>query len=310
MVQRVSRTCAAALLIAAALTAAQEPNPEEVAAYQAFVTASQAGEVAAAAEAGRAYLQRFPAAPNAEYVRKWVTQARGTLFNQALKEGNMAEMVRLGREQLAERPDDLAYLLSLAVNLRKNVLLGSQKQPELEAAAGEFALAAIKLVEGGAAPAGGDPARWNKAATLSLLQQTAAIAAYRAERTDEALTRFEAALRAAPDVPGLAGYSAFYCGRIRKDRYDAAVAAYQARPEAERTAAEPPAEVVAALERVHAEADRAIECFAAFVGATQKNNPFGDVRATLEQALEALWASRHPDDPEGLEALIARYAEK
>jgi hypothetical protein len=291
----------------AAAAQAQEASVEEVIAYQTWMQASQAGDVAKAAEAGQAFLKQFPQSASAAYVKQWLARARGGLFNQAIKDANTADIVRIGREQLAESPDDLAYLMALSVNLRKNVLLGSQKNPEWEAAAGEFAAKAAALVEGGAVPAGADPAKFNKNATLALLEQVAAISAQKADKKDEALARYEKSLALAPQSAAVAGYSGFYCGRLRKDKYDAAVAAYQALPEAARAAAEPGAEVKAALDAVNAQTDGTIACWAAFLGATQKANPFGDVRATIEQAAKALWQSRHPNDAAGFDALVARH---
>jgi tetratricopeptide (TPR) repeat protein len=293
---------------------AQETNVEEVVAYQMFYQASQAGDAAKALEAAQAYVKQFPEGPNAAYIKKWLAKAtaqtRGAQFNQALKEGNSAELIRIGREQLAEKPDDLSYLISLAVNLRKNVLLGSQKNPEWTAAAGEFSAQALKLIEGGALPPGTDPAKWNKDATLSLLYQNVAIAAQRADKNDDALQAYEKSLALGGNAASLAAYSGFYCGKLRKDKYDAAVAAYQSLPEDKRAATPPAPEAQTALDEVNAQADATIECWAVFVGATQKTNPFGDARAPVDEALKALYTSRHPGSPEGLQALIARHAEK
>lgn len=293
---------------------AQEANVEEVVAYQAFYQASQAGDVAKALEAAQAYVKQFPEGPNAAYIKQWLAKAsaqtRGAQFNQALKDGNVAELIRVGREQLAEKPDDLAYLISLALNLRKHVLLGSQKNAEWEHAAGEFSAQAAHLIDGGALPPGTDPAKWNKATTLALLHQNVAIAAQRADKADEALQAFDKSLALAGDSASLVAYSGFYCGKLRKEKYDTAVAAYQALPEDIRTATPPAPQAQAARDAIDAQADAAIECWAAFVGATQKTNPFGDARATVEQALKALYASRHPEAPDGLQALVARHAEK
>lgn len=294
--------------------AAQEASVEEVVAYQTFYQASQAGDAQKALEAGQAYVKQFPDGPNAAYIEQWLAkvsaQNRGAQFNQALKDGKMADLIRIGREQLAEKPDDLAYLLSLSVELRKNVLLGSQKNAEWEAAAGEFSLRALKLIEGGALPPGTDPARWNKDTTLALLYQNVAIAAQRADRNEDALSAYEKSLGLGGEAAGLAAYSGFYCGKLRKEKYDAAVAAYQALPEDARTATPPAAAAQAALDEVNRQADAAIACWAAFVGGTQKTNPFGDARTSVEQALKAMYASRHPDAPDGVQALIARHAEK
>jgi hypothetical protein len=307
VVRRVALAVLSSLLASAAI--AQEASPEEVVAYHTWYTASQSGEIAAATEAAKAFLAKFPKGENAGYVQKWLGQLRGGQFNQAIKDGNTAELVRIGREQLAENPDDLSYLISLSVNLRKNVLLGSQRNPEWEAAAGQFAAKAIALIEGGATPPGTDPATWSKDAALALLHQTVALSAQKADQDGPALAHFEASLKLAPGQAGLAGYNGFYCGKLRNDKYSAALAAYQALPEEERAAAEPGEQVKAARAEVEAQADATIACWAAFLGATSKSNPFGEVRSTIQEGLKAMWATRHPDAPDGWQELVAKSAE-
>jgi hypothetical protein len=95
------------------------------------------------------------------------------------------------------------------------------------------------------------------------------------------------------------------CGTLHKSKYDAAVAKYQALPEAARTSDPPAAEAAAAIDVANREADAAIDCWARFLAVTAANP--SDVRTRVEQALAALYQYRHPDQPLGYQALVDKY---
>src|SRR3989442_4639617 len=100
---------------------AQDPAAEEAAAYKAWFEANQAKDYAKAMELAKAYLEKFPNgnAQNVAYLKKWIPQIRGYLFNQAVTAGNMGEMIRLGKEALASDPDNLDYLWVMINQIRE-----------------------------------------------------------------------------------------------------------------------------------------------------------------------------------------------
>ena len=300
---------AAALFVAGAgrATAQDEPALEEAAAYGAWYQANEAKDVAKAYELAREYVQKFPKGQYAEFLTKWVAGARGALFNQALQKKDMAAMLKLGQERLAEDPDDLAYLVSLALNLRRYELFASPANFTHAAEAADFSKRAIALIEAGKVPGGADPAKWNKNDALGWLHQNLAAIAYKDEKKDDALAAFQKSTEADKDNAGLVAYNLLYAGFIHKDRYDAAVKQYQELPEADRQAAEPTEAAKAAVEEANRHADAAIESWARFAGLAEAQGTYGETRERIARALAGLWAYRNPEDPEGYLKLIEQH---
>jgi len=295
---------AAALLATVPLRAQQEGNVEEVTAYGAFHAAQTAGDTAKAAELARAYLEKFPQGQYAEFLTKWLTGARWARFNEAIKKKDMAAMVTVGREGLAQDPADLNYLYWMALNLRQNELLGAGADPHADAAA-EFSRKAIERIEAGAVPVGVDAAKWNKDANLAWLHQNLALIAAKQGKTEDALAAYEKSSALAGSDVALNARNTLGCGTLHKTKYDQAVAQYQALPEASRTSDPPAAEATAAIDLANREADAAIECWARFMAVTAASP--SEVRTKVEQALAALYQYRHPDQPQGYQALVEKY---
>jgi tetratricopeptide (TPR) repeat protein len=294
----------AAVLLAVTSLSAQEANVEEVTAYGAFHAAQTAGDTAKATELARAYLEKFPKGQYAEFLTKWLTGARWTRFNEAIKKKDMAGMITVGREGLAQDPADLNYLYWMALNLRQNELLAGSESPNAEAIA-EFSRKAIERIEAGGVPVGVEAAKWNKDANLAWLHQNLALIAAKQGKADEALQGYEKSSALSPKDVALNARNTLGCGTLHKSKYDQAVARYQALPEASRTSDPPAAEATAAIDAANKEADAAIDCWARFMAVTAANP--SEVRTKVEQALGALYQYRHPDQPQGYQALVEKY---
>ena len=294
---------AAAWLAAGPLWAQGEASVEEVTAYTAFHAAQTAGDAAKATTLAREYLQKFPKGQYADALTKWLGAARWGRFNEAIKKKDMAGMVTVGREALAEDPGDVNYLYWTAVNLRQNELLAGGDQ-NAEAAA-EFSRKAIERIEAGAVPVGVDAAKWNKDAVLAVLHQNLALVAARQGKSDEALQHYEKSSTLAPKDVAINARNTLGCGTLHKSKYDDAVAKYQALPEAARTSDPPAAEATATIDQANKEADAAIDCWARFLAVTAANP--SETRNKVEQALGALYQYRHPDEPQGYQALVEKY---
>jgi tetratricopeptide (TPR) repeat protein len=295
---------AAALLTAPLLRAQQEGNVEEVTAYGAFHAAQTAGDTAKAAELARAYLEKFPKGQYAEYLNKFLNGARWQRFNESIKAKDMAAMVTVGREGLAADPADLNYLYWMAVNLRQNELLGAGDPPHLKDVE-EFSRKAIERIEAGGTPVGVDAAKWDKNGALALFHQNLALIAAKKGETEQALQEYQKSSALSPKDIGLNARNHLGCGTLHKSAYDDAVAKYQALPEAARTSDPPAPEAASAIERANLEADAAIDCWAHFLAVTSGST--SDIRTKVEQALGALYEYRHPDQPQGYQALVEKY---
>src|SRR6266481_1473524 len=128
------------------------------------------------------YLAKFPSGQYAEFLKKWLGGARGALFNEAIKAKDMDAMLRVGKERLAESPDDLDYVMGMALNLRINELFANPPRDAHAAEVAELSERAIDLIEGGKLPTGADPAKWKKDDTLAWLYQNQAIVAMKQDR--------------------------------------------------------------------------------------------------------------------------------
>jgi tetratricopeptide (TPR) repeat protein len=295
---------AAALLASAPLRGQEEGNVEEVTAYGAFHAAQTAGDTAKAAELARAYLQKFPKGQYAEYLGKFLGTARWQQFNEAIKKKDMAGMITVGREGLAQDAGDVNYLYWMAVNLRQNELLGAGEAAHAKEAE-EFTLKAIERVEAGGVPVGVDPAKFDKNGSLGLFQQSLALLAAKRGDTAKALEHYQKSSALAPKDIAINARNYLGCGTVHKSAYDQAVEKYQALPEAARTSDPPAAEAAAAVDVANKEADAAIDCWARFLAVTAANP--SDTRTKVEQALGALYQYRHPDQPQGYQALVEKY---
>ena len=286
--------------------AAQEASLDEASAYQAWFTANAANDLPQASDLAQAYLDKFPSGQYAEYLGKWLTGRRWSLFNEAIKKKDMAEMVRLGEARLKQDPKDLTYLYWMALNLRQHELLAPSDVTHAKEAK-DFSARAIELIDAGGQPAGVDAAKWNKDVNLAWLHQNLALLAAKEGNKDEALEHYELSSTLAPKDVGIQARNTLGCGAIYKDRYDEAVAKYQALPGGERSAESPSAAATQPIGEANANADKAIDCWAHFLGVT-RGAASEAVRSKMEATLAALYKYRHPDEPEGYKALVEKYA--
>jgi len=288
----------------ARVSTTQDAAAEEAAAYKAWYDANQAKDYPKAMELAKAYLAKFPNgdASHVGFLKKWIPQVRGMQFKQAADAKNIAEIIRIGKEVLAEDADNLDYLLAMIVQIRTNELSANPPNFSHAADAADFSERAIRLLEAGKSPTGADPKTFNKNVTLAYLHGGLATIYEHDKNIDKALAEYEKA----GQLESTNATFFFHCGRIHNDKYAAAATKYQAIPEADRDAAEPKPEVKTALEEVNKQADAVIVCWARFLGLTaDKKDGFSpETRAKIEKALSDLYKYRHPDAPDGLQKLI------
>jgi hypothetical protein len=299
----------------ASLAGAQDQA--EADAYKAWYDANAAKDYAKAMPLAKAYIEKFPTGKYAEYLKKtWIPSIRGYFYKQAADAKNVAEVIRIGKEVLAEDPDNLDYLLALVVQIRANELFANPPNYAHATEAADFSGHAIRLIEAGKVPAAADPKTpFNKNATLAYLHETVAkVNEGHAKNPDKALASYE---KAAELDSANAAYF-FHCGRIHNDKYAAAAQAYEAAqkkadaiPDADKNAAEPKPEVKAAVDgakaalaEVNGQADAVIKCWARFLGLTAEKNTWGETRGRILLAFTELYKYRHNGATDGLDKLI------
>jgi hypothetical protein len=274
--------------------AAQEEVQDEGAAYRAWYAASQAKETAKAIEAAHAYLKQYPTGQYADFLKKWLGQANMTVLDAAIKEKRTADIVKVGQDILAGDPDNLNILYALAFNIRRNELLASPASYEHAGPAAEFSKKAIALIEAGKTPSGAQS--FDKSATLAWLTQILAMNEAKGGNSAEAIKLYDKSTSLAPHDPAVAGRNMLAVLAMRQSTYAEAAKAYNALPDADKAAAEPSPGVKAARERINTEADALIDCAAAFVAFAKVKNLPAATREKVNQTLEAVYKSRHPED--------------
>jgi tetratricopeptide (TPR) repeat protein len=305
-------TAAGIVFLAAALAlvspppvAAQEEVQDEGAAYRAWHAASQAGDNAKAMAAAKAYLEQYPTGQYADFLKKWLPTAQMTALDAAIKGKRMSEMITVGHEILAADPENLNVLYALAFNLRLNELLASPPKTDHAKEAKELSQKAISLVEGGKTLSG--VATFNKDATLAWLYQSLAVIEGSGGDPAEAVRLYDKSSAFAPEDVGIKGRNLLNVITMQYGSYVDAAKAFNALPEADRGAAEPPDTVKAARETLNAEADRFIDTATTFVAfAKAKSLPAATVDR-VSQMLQSVYKGRFPEDTtlEGLTKMLA-----
>jgi hypothetical protein len=296
---------AALITLSAPITAAaQEPAADEAAAYSAFHAASQGTDTAAALAAAKAYLDKFPSGQYADAIKKWQDQARLTQLDAAIKDKRTADMITIGKEILAADAENLNVIYALAFNIRRNELLASPPVYTNADAAVELANKGIGLIEAGKTLTG--VASFDKGATLAWMTQILAINAGRGGNAADAIKLYEKSTAHAPSDP-LVGRNLLAVVTLRQSKYGEVAKAYNALPDADKTAAEPKPEVKAAKDALNDEADALIDAAAGFVAyGRSKGLPPATVDR-VNQLLETVYKGRFPEDAtlDGLKKILA-----
>ncbi len=283
----------------------QDQKKDEADAYKAWYDANAAKDYSKAIELAKQYIEKFPQGTYVDYMKnKWFPSMRPIMFNMAMQAKNTGEMIRIGKEALAQDPDNIDYLYLVARSIRENELFSSPPNFSHGSEAIEFSQRAIKLIEGGKAPAVVEKAKWNQNATLSVLYQNLAVVEKKNGNSDRALENYTKSA----SLDGSNSYNYLMCGSLRQEKYQSAAQKFSAFPEADRQDPAAKPEVKAALDEVNKQADGVIECWARFLALTEPpNNPYGGTRDQVKNALEALYKFRHPDAADGLQKLIDQY---
>lgn len=293
----------AVCLLCASVAPAQELSADETVAYQSWYVANEANDQAKAIEAAQAYVAKFPSGKYLAYLKGWLLGPKLKGFDAAVQAKSVDEMLKLGREILKDSPDNLGVWYSVAFNLRRYELAASPANFAHAAEAQEFAAESIRRIEGGQVIEGG---RFNPKASLAILYQIQAMVANNAGKKEEAIDLYTKSSAADPGNIAIVANNLLTLGSLYLDPYGAAVAAYQALPDADRQAAEPSVEVKSALENMHAAADPLIDVWARFVALARARNVAAATRDQVLASVQTVYTTRYAGDASGLEPLIEK----
>jgi tetratricopeptide (TPR) repeat protein len=229
---------------------------------------------------------------------------RWSLFNEAIKSKNVTDLINLGKEALAQDPDNLDYIYLMIVNIRQIEMSASPPNFSHAAEVAQLTERAIALIESGKRPSFATEQQWNQKAVLAYMQQGLGMIAEINKDADKALDHYRKAAALDPSN----AYYQLRCGQLNYAKYATAVQKFQSFPEADRQNPDAKPEVKQALDQANSYADAVIEYWARFMALTKENNPFGATRDQIEKVLTDLYKYRHPDaPPDGLQKLIDQY---
>ncbi len=191
-------TLVAVALVALSAAPGLAQDQDEAIAYHGWFAANQVQDNAKAVEAAEAYLEKFPTGQYAEFLTKWLAPAKLSKLNEAIKAGQVDQMLEVGNGILANDPENLNVLYALAFQLRRQELLASPRSYAHATEAVDLSKKAIGLVESGKTLAGVQ--NFDKNATLAWLYQNLAMVAAKDGVSDAAI----GALREV-DEPGSPG---------------------------------------------------------------------------------------------------------
>ncbi len=305
LIALVGLTLAVGVFVLAPVTpAAAQDDQEEALAYHAWFAANQTQDNAKAVEAAEAYLEKFPSGEYAEFLSKWLAPAQLAALNEAIKAGQVGQMLTVGNRILAKDPENLNVAYALAFQLRRQELMAKPRSYAHAAETVKLSKKTIALVESGKTLAGVQ--NFDKNATLAWLYQNLAIVAGKDGASDDAVGLYQKSTRLAPRDPAIAGRNLLELLSWQQATYADAANAYNALPEEDRGAAEPSPEVQAARAKVDTEADALIDVASSFVALAEVKNLPQATRDKVYGVLESVYKSRNPDDAEGagLQAVI------
>ena len=277
---------------------AQDPAKEEADAYAAWYNVKT--DPSKAVGLAKAYLEKYPDGKYAKYLKGWV---RPYLFNEAIASKNTNEMIRIGKEALAEDPNNLDYLYLMAFNIRTNELSASPANYSHGADVADFSQRAVKLIEEGKIPGVVPKEHWKQGPVLAMLYHNIALVEGKNKNVDKALELYKKAADLDPTTPTYF----LAMGNLYQEKYQAAYQRYQALPQSDREAADPKPEVKAALDEVNSHADQVIQSWARFMALTANVDAWKATRDQVNDILTNLYKYRHPDDAQGLQKLIEQF---
>jgi hypothetical protein len=242
-------------------------------------------------------LALYPTSQYAVYFKGQITEARNALFTQAQQGNNPADAFRIGAEVLAEDPENLNYLLTLAdysVRLAK----GPAKDFGYADKGTEYAKKAIELINNNKRPAGLEEAKWNqsKGVVLASLHQNVGFFLLRANKNDEALVEFQESIKTNCSDP----FTHYFVALVHKNRYENLSSEYRQMPDDKKTTDEGKA----LLDKINPVIDQIIEAYGKMMAVSEGKQNYEPLRNGLKADFEEFYKYRHEGKVDGLQAYI------
>ena len=250
--------------------------------YKKWYEAYGKKDYAAGLSLAKEFVAKCTSHPQFAYVKdKYIPAARQNLFNQYHTEGKINELVAMGKEVLAETPDNIDYLWTMVYDIRTKELFASPPNYSHAADAMDFSQRVVKLVEGGKLPNGVTKEKANS--ILAILNQTMGVIEQNGKNQDKATEHFKKAIAADTADGASNAYNYYQLGLMQQSKVDAASKKYEAFPQADKEQDPPKPEVKAALDDLKAQAGLLIDYWGHFLALGESNNykTRGDVEKTV-----------------------------
>lgn len=256
-------------------------------------------------DVAKKYLEKYPNGQYAAYMKQTVMAYKfSQLFNQfhaAMQTQNTADLFRIARELLAEKPEGVENVTFLFWPALESHRLIMKRDYQFAKEGREFTREAVAEIEAGKIPAMfEDKTKWEsveKNMYLSRMYQTLGLIDIKEKLTDQAMGELQKALTLDPKQ----AYSVFQLGLIFQGKYDEDLKKYNALADKES------AEAKAQLGALHKDADDVIDALGRFMALTDGQAEWSNQRNSVQGVLNEFWKTRHPDDPNGAQKAIDKY---
>lgn len=231
----------------------------------------------------------------ASYIKDQVNNARGCLLQEALKADKVEDAIKVGDEVLAEDPDNLNYILTLADAIGRQ---GKKAVYTFADKGTQYATKAIALIDAGKSPAGLPEAEWSKRKPLVLasMHQNLALFLIKAEKSDEALTE----LKKSAELDCSDPITHYLTAQVHNKKYEALGKEYGALTDDEKIA-DKGKEILAKIDTV---VDLILDAYGKMMASSEGKQGFDPLRTRVKPAIEELYKYRHDGKPDGMQQFL------
>jgi tetratricopeptide (TPR) repeat protein len=258
-------------------------------------------DAAKKADVAKKYLEKFPNGQYASYMKQTVIGFKFQQFQTAAQTQNTADLFRIAKEFLAEKPEGIENITFLFWPAMESHRLTMKRDYQFAKDGRDFTQQAVTEIEGGKSPAMfQDKAKWEsteKNAYLARMYQNLGLIDAHDKATDQAVSEFQKALAFDPKQT----YTAFQLGLLFQGRYDEDLKKYNAVADKESP------EAKAQLDQLHKDADDTIDALGRFLALTEGQAQWSNQRNSVQAVLAEYWKTRHPDDPNGSQKAVDKY---
>ncbi|MEW6734603.1 MAG: hypothetical protein AB1489_24980 [Acidobacteriota bacterium] len=242
-------------------------------------------------------LKLYPKSQYVPYLKDQVSQARGSLLQQAMQEGKTEDAFKLAADVLNEEPENLNYLLTLA-DFSARLAKGPKADYSFADKGTEYAKKAVELINNGKRPVGLDEAQWNtrKGAVLASMHQAVGLFLLKAKKDEDALNALSESAKQDCSDP----VTHYLIAQIHNNKYEALSAEYNQLPDDKKSSDDGKA----ILDKINPVIDQMLEAYGKMMAVSDGKANYDALRNRVKPSMEELYKFRHEGKSDGLPAFI------